>query len=332
MRALWAREFGPVSNLEVRDVPAPELRAGAVRIRVRAAGVAFATKLVIEGKHQNKPPLPLIPGSEFAGEVLEVADGVTQLKPGDRVVGSQGTGGYAEEIVVRAGNVRRIPASLGFAEATQFATLYPTAYGALRWRGALKAGETLLVHGAAGGTGITAIEVGKAMDAKVIATISSAAKAEAVRAHGADHAIDYTRADVRDCVLAATEGRGADVVFDPVGGDLFDASLRCIAPEGRILTIGYAAGRIPQIGVNLLLVKNASVMGFFWGWYIGNSKLPPPADARQRLDAMYAELFRWFEEGRLKPRIHASFDLADVAKAFDELEGRRVIGKVVLTP
>lgn len=332
MRALLAREFGPVSSLEVADVPAPAMRPGAVRIRVRAAGVAFATKLVIEGKHQNKPPLPLIPGSEFAGEVIEVGEGVTHLKPGDRVIGSQGTGGYAEEVVVRALNVRPIPASLGFAEATQFPTLYPTAYGALRWRAALKPGETLLVHGAAGGTGITAIEVGKAMGARVIATVSSPAKAEAVRAHGADHAIDYTRADVRECVLAATEGRGADVVFDPVGGDLFDASLRCIAPEGRILTIGYAAGRIPQIGINLLLVKNASVMGFFWGWYTGNSKLPPPADARQRLDAMYAELFRWFEEGRLKPHTHASFDLADAVRAFDELENRRVIGKVVLTP
>ena len=332
MRALLAESFGPVANLQVRDVPAPALRPGTVRVRVRAAGVAFATKLVIEGKHQNKPTLPLIPGSEFAGEVIEVAEGAGDLKPGDRVIGSQGTGGYAEEIVVRAGNVRRIPASLGFAEATQFPTLYPTAYGALKWRAALKPGETLLVHGAAGGTGITAVEVGRAMGAKVIATISGPAKAEAVRAHGADHAIDYTRADVRDCVLAATEGRGADVIFDPVGGDLFDASMRCVAPEGRILTIGYAAGRIPQIGVNLLLVKNASVMGFFWGWYTGNSKVPPPADAEQRLAAMYAELFRWFEEGRLKPRTHASFDLAEVAQAFDELEGRRVIGKVVLTP
>ncbi|WP_119421747.1 NADPH:quinone oxidoreductase family protein [Desertibaculum subflavum] len=332
MRALLARAFGPVSDLEVCDVPPPELRAKAVRIRVRAAGVAFATKLVIEGKHQNKPALPLIPGSEFAGEVVEVAEGVTTLKPGDRIVGSQGTGGYAEEIVVRATNVRRIPDGLGFAEATQFATLYPTAYGALRWRANLKPGETLLVHGAAGGTGITAIEVGKAMGATVIATISSAAKAEAVRTHGADHAIDYTRADMRERVLELTGGRGADVIFDPVGGDLFDASMRCVAPEGRILTIGYAAGRIPQIGVNLLLVKNASVMGFFWGWYIGNSKLPPPADAAERLDAMYAELFRWFEEGRLKPRTHARFGLADVAKAFDELESRRVIGKVVLTP
>lgn len=332
MRALLARAFGPVSDLEVCEVPAPAMRAGAARIRVRAAGIAFATKLVIEGKHQNKPPLPLIPGSEFAGEVLEVAEDVTDLKPGDRVIGSQGTGGYAEEIVVRAANVRRIPAGLGFAEATQFPTLYPTAYGALKWRGALKPGETLLVHGAAGGTGITAIEVGKAMGATVIATVSGPEKAQAVRAHGADHVIDYTKEDVRERVLELTGQRGADVIFDPVGGDLFDASMRCVAPEGRILTIGYAAGRIPQIGVNLLLVKNASVMGFFWGWYIGNSKLPPPADARARLDAMYAELFRWFEEGRLKPRTHASFDLADVVKAFDELEGRRVIGKVVLTP
>lgn len=332
MRALLAREFGPVANLKVVDVPAPAMRADAVRIRVRAAGVAFATKLVIEGKHQNKPALPLIPGSEFAGEVIEVAPGVGSLKPGDRVVGSQGTGGYAEEIVVRAANVRRIPDSLGFAEATQFATLYPTAYGALKWRGALKAGEALLVHGAAGGTGLTAIEIGKAMGATVIATVSGPIKAEAVRAQGADYAIDYTQDDVRERVLALTGGRGADVIFDPVGGDLFDASMRCVAPEGRILTIGYAAGRIPQIGINLLLVKNASVMGFFWGWYIGNSKVPPPADADQRLAAMYGELFRWFEDGQLRPRTHARFDLAEVAKAFDELESRRVIGKVVLTP
>lgn len=332
MRALWCEEFGPVADLKVIDVPSPELRPGTVKVRVRAAGVAFATKLVIEGKHQNKPPRPFVPGTEFAGEVLAVADGVTHVKPGDRVVGSNGIGAYAEEIVARAAIVRRIPDGLGFAEATAFATLYPTAYGALVWRGDVKPGEVVLVHGAAGGTGFTAIEVAKALGASVIATVSSPQKAEAVREHGADHVIDYTKEDVRERVLALTGDRGADVVYDPVGGDLFDASMRCIAPEGRILTIGYAAGRIPQVAVNLLLVKNAAVIGFFWGWYIGNSKLPPPKDAEARIEKMYADFFRWFEAGLLKPRIHGRFDLKDAARAFDEIESRRVIGKVVLTP
>ncbi len=332
MRALWCEAFGPVAGLKVVDAPSPALKPGTVKVRVRAAGVAFATKLVIEGKHQNKPPLPFIPGTEFAGEVIAVAEGVGHLKPGDRVVGSNGIGGYAEEVVARAAIVRRIPDGLGFAEATAFATLYPTAYGALVWRGAVKPGEIVLVHGAAGGTGFTAIEVAKALGAGVIATVSSPEKAAAVKEHGADHVIDYTREDVRDRVLALTGERGADVVYDPVGGDLFDASMRCIAPEGRILTIGYAAGRIPQIGVNLLLVKNAAVIGFFWGWYIGNSKLPPPKDGEVRIARMYEDFFRWFEEGRLKPRIHGRFDLTEAAKAFEEIESRRVIGKVVLIP
>lgn len=332
MRALWCEEFGPVAGLKVTDAPPPALRPGCVRVRVRAAGVAFAAKLVIAGKHQNKPERPFVPGTEFAGEVLEVAEGISHVKPGDRVVGSTGIGAYAEQVVALGSIVRRIPDAMGFAEATAFATLYPTAYGALVWRGATRPGEVVLVHGAAGGTGFTAVEVAKALGASVIATVSSPEKAAAVREHGADHVIDYTREDVRERVLALTGDRGADVVYDPVGGDLFDASMRCIAPEGRILTIGYAAGRIPQIGVNLLLVKNAAVIGFFWGWYIGNSKVPPPKDADQRLEQMYADFFRWFEEGRLKPRIHGSFALQDVAQAFEEIDSRRVIGKVVLTP
>ena len=217
------------------------------------------------------------------------------------------------EAVARAENVFRIPDGMDFAAATHFPTLYGTAYGALAWRARLRAGEVLLVHGAAGGSGLAAVEVGKALGATVVATAGADEKLAVVAEHGADHSINYRREDVRERVLAITGGRGADVVFDPVGGDLFDTSLRCTAPEGRILAIGFAGGRIPQVPANILLVKNITVSGLYWGYYMGWGKSKaPPAQQAEVQDAM-AMMFRWYEAGLLRPVTYRTLDLAEFA-------------------
>jgi NADPH2:quinone reductase len=238
-------------------------------------------------------------------------------------MGTSENGGYADEAVVSAGNLVRIPDAMDFPTAAGFPVAYGTSHGALDWRARLKQGETLLVHGAAGGVGLTAVEIGKAMGATVIATASTAEKLETARRHGADHLVDYSHEDIKERVRALTGGKGADVVYDPVGGDAFDASLRCIAWEGRIIVIGFAGGRVPQIPANLVLVKNCDVIGFYWGSYRKHN----PAIVRRS----YERLFQWFGEGKLKPHISARFDLAEVAPAMNALRDRRATGKVVLT-
>jgi NADPH:quinone reductase len=323
MRAVLCREFGPPESLLVEEVPPPPLAPGAARVAVHAAGVNFADTLMIAGKYQEKPPFPFTPGLEIAGAVVEVAQGVTEVKPGDRVMGTTEHGAFAEEAVVPASALTRIPDAMDFAVAAGFPVAYGTSHGALEWRARLRPGETLLVHGAAGGVGLTAVEIGKAMGATVIATASSAEKLAIARRHGADHLIDYSREEVRERVRALTEGRGADVVYDPVGGDAFDASLRCIAWEGRILVIGFAGGRVPQIPANLLLVKNCDVIGFYWGSY---RKRKPEVVRRS-----YEQLFAWFGEGKLKPHVSQRFDLSEVAQALNALRDRKATGKVVLT-
>jgi NADPH2:quinone reductase len=323
MRAVLCKAFGEPEDLVVETVAAPSLGAGDARVAVHAAGVNFGDTLMIAGKYQEKPPFPFTPGFEIAGEVIEVAPGVTHVKPGDRVMGTADKGGYADEAVLPAANLTRIPDSMDFATAAGFPVAYGTSHGALDWRAHLRSGETLLVHGAAGGVGLTAVEIGKAMGAEVIATASSAEKLAIAKAHGADHLIDYSTEDVRERVRALTQGRGANVVYDPVGGDAFDASLRCIAWEGRIIVIGFAGGRVPQIPANLVLVKNCDIIGFYWGSY----RKHDPAAVR----ASYEKLFGWFSEGKLKPLVSERFDLAEVAQAIQALRGRRSTGKVVLT-
>ncbi|HLJ89268.1 MAG TPA: NADPH:quinone oxidoreductase family protein [Candidatus Angelobacter sp.] len=323
MRAVLCKELGGPEKLVMADVSAPGLRDGAVRIAVHAAGVNFGDILLVAGQYQVKPPLPFSPGNEAAGLVLEVAPGVTSVKPGDRVFATLEGGGFAEEAIASADRVYRIPDSMDFATAAGFPIAYGTSHGAFAWRAHLQAGEWLLVHGAAGGVGLTAVEIGKAMGAKVIACAGSPEKLEIAKRHGADFLIDYSREDIRERVKEITGGKGADVVYDPVGGDAFDASLRCIAWEGRILIIGFAAGRVPQVPANIALVKNIDVIGFYWGSYFSHK----PALVRQSFD----QLFRWFEAGKLQPHVSERMDLKDAGLALGMLRDRKSTGKVVLT-
>jgi NADPH:quinone reductase len=340
MRALVCHAYGPIDGLKIEDIPPPAPKPGEVLIKVGAAGVSFAAMLGVQGKHQNKPVLPYTPGNELAGEVVALGDGVTHVKVGQRVATGASQGGFAELAVAQAGNLVPIPDAMPFAEATNFPTLYPTAYGALRWKANLQPGEVLLVHGAGGGSGLTGIEVGKAMGATVIASAGGAGKLTAAKAAGADHLIDYRSEDLRTKVLELTGGRGADVIYDPVGGTAFDASLRCVAPEGRIIPMGFASGAIPQIPANILLVKNVTVIGFYYGYWTGwgGKTAPSPRDAaglahrRAMVADAQQELMRWFGDGKLKAAVAGSFDLADWVKAFKLIEERTVVGKAVLVP
>lgn len=323
MRAVLCKEWGGPEKLVVEDVPSPPMRPGAVRVAVHAAGINFADLLLVSGQYQEKPPLPFIPGSEAAGVIIEVGPGAQTFKPGDRVMVLAGTGAYAEEVVVETPRVSPIPATMDFPTAAGFPVAYGTSHGALDWRAHLQSGEWLLVHGAAGGVGLTAVEIGKAMGAKVIASAGSPEKLQVAKEHGADYLIDYSREDIRERVKQITGGRGADVIYDPVGGDVFDASLRSIAWGGRLIIIGFASGRIPQLPANIALVKNIDVIGFYWGSYQKHK----PELIRQS----FAQLFRWFEEGKLKPHVSHRMDLKDVVEAMNLLGRRKSTGKVILT-
>ena len=323
MRAVLCSEFGGPEKLTLGEVSSPPLGAGMVRINVHAAGVNFADTLMVAGQYQEKPPLPFTPGSEVAGVVAEAAPGVSHVKVDDRVLATVGRGGFADEVVAEAGGVHRIPDAMDFVVAAGFPIAYSTSYGAFAWRGRLKAGERVLVLGASGGVGLTAVEIARAMGASVIAAAGGAEKLAVARRAGADHLIDYTRESVRDRVKEITGGRGVDVVYDPVGGDAFDQGLRSIAWEGRIIVIGFAGGRIPQIPANIVLVKNIDIIGFYWGSY------------RRHKPRLMAEsfpvLFRWFEEGLLKPHVSHTLGLGQVPEAFELLRNRKSTGKVVVT-
>ena len=323
MRAVLCKEWGGPEKLVVENVSSPAIKAGAVRIAVHAIGINFADLLLISGQYQEKPPFPFTPGMEVSGTVAEVGAGVTSFGAGDRVMALTGTGAYAEEVIADANRIYKIPAAMDFITAAGFPVTYGTSYGAFDWRAHLKPGEWLLVFGAAGGVGLTAVEIGKALGATVIACAKGPEKLALAQQHGADHLIDYSREDIRERVKAITGGRGADVVYDPVGGDAFDASLRSIAWGGRVIIIGFASGRIPQAPANILLVKNIDVIGFYWGSY--------QARKPDLLRDSYAKLLRWFEEGKLKPYVSQHFDLKDVTSAMELLRQRKSTGKVVLT-
>jgi NADPH2:quinone reductase len=327
MRALQCQALGKPSDVKLVDLPdLPAPRAGEIKVKVASSGLNFADTLMIAGQYQHKPELPFTPGLELAGTVLEVGPDVTRIKPGDPVMAAVDHGGFAEQAIVRASDAVPIPAGLDPVTAGGFVIAYGTSYGALVWKARLRAGELLLVHGAAGGVGLTAVEIGKALGAKVIATAGGAEKCAVAREHGADWTIDYKTENLRDRVkaIAAELGReGADVVYDPVGGEIFEASLRCVAWGARLLVVGFAAGQIQKIPANILLVKNIDAQGFYWGSY------------RRHQPALvvdgFAGLGRFYAEGRLKPHISHRLDLADFAQAFDILVARKSTGKVVLT-
>jgi len=328
MRAAVCHEFGPVENLVIEDMEPPAMAADRVRIETRAAGVSFGTSLVIAGKYQRKPPRPFAPGTEVAGVVSEVGADVSGLEVGQRVYAAIDWGGFAENAVARAIHTHVIPEGVDFAQATLLPISYPTSYAALIWKARLKAGETVLVHGSTGAVGLACVEIAKAKGAKVIATASTEEKRELAAEHGADFTCGYE--GLRDAVKEFTDGAGADVVFDPIGGDVFMDSMRATAREGRLVTIGYASGKIPEPPVNFLLVKNMSIIGLNYGTYLGWSPGDDGSAYSGDIAAMHADLKTMFEAGALKPTVSYRFPLEDYAAAMDTVLSRKSTGKVVL--
>jgi NADPH2:quinone reductase len=292
---------------------------------VHASGVNFPDILMVEGKYQVKPELPFIPGLEVAGVVVECAEGVDRVRPGDRVLAfARRGGGHAQEVVVPEAIVTPIPAGMDFIAAAAFPVAYGTAHFALTHRGRLSAGEALLVLGASGGVGLAAIEIGKFLGARVFAAASTPEKLAIAREHGADEVIDYASENLRDRVRELTDGKGVDIVFDPVGGEVFRQSVRCAAWEGRILVIGFASGEIPQVATNIILVKNVSVTGVVFGEHSWRY----PQDTRRRL----MQLLELYSANRLHPRVMKTFPLSDARDALAEIRDRKVSGKLVLIP
>jgi len=323
VKAVLCKTYGPPESLVVEELASPVAGPSEVVLSMKAASVNFPDVLIIQNKYQVKPPLPFSPGSELAGIVKSVGDGVTAFKPGDAVMAITGYGAFAEEVKADAARLLPIPAGMDFASAAAFGLTYATSEHALCDRGALQAGETLLVLGAAGGVGIAAIEIGKVLGARVIACASTDEKLAICREHGADETINYATEDLRERLKSLTGGTGPDVVYDPVGGAYTELALRSIAWRGRLLVVGFAAGDIPKIPLNLTLLKGCSIVGIFWGEFTRR-------EPQRFLEAM-EKLGRWFAEGKLKPHVSATFPLERAADALTLMAERKVKGKVVLT-
>jgi NADPH:quinone reductase len=324
MKAVVCKAWGLPETLVVQELPAPQAGPGQVVIEVKAAGVNFPDVLIIEGKYQFKPELPFTPGSEVAGVVLQVGDGVTAFKAGDRVIAFSATGAFAEQIVVPVHALMPMPPGMDFDTAAAITLTYGTSHHGVVDRAALKAGETMLVLGAAGGVGLAAIEIGKALGARVIACASSEQKLAVCREHGADATIDYSSGDLREAIKAATDGKGPDVIYDPVGGAYTEQAFRAIGWRGRLLVVGFANGDIPKLPLNLTLLKGASVLGVFWGEF---AKREPKANA-----AAMGQLLGWLAEGKIRPRISRRYALAETGAALADMAARKVTGKVVIVP
>lgn len=325
MRALVVEDLAPnYAGCAVREVATPQPGPGEALVRVRAASVNFPDLLMTRGEYQLKPPLPFTPGLDLAGEVVALGEGVTGLSVGDAVVGGARLGGFAEYAVLSAGALKPKPARLSFAEAAAYGAAYLTAYVALVRRARLEPGEWVLVHGAAGGVGLAAVDLAKALGARVIATSASDAKLAQVKVLYAPDAVVNVTEGFRDQVKAITGGHGADVIYDPVGGDVFDESVRCIAFDGRLLVIGFTSGRIPNVSVNMPLIKGFSVMGVRAGEY-GRQF---PEKGRENADAIWTMA----NEGVIRPHVHAELPLDRWREAFDLLAERKVVGKAVITP
>lgn len=324
MKALLCREYGPVERLRVEDVPSPRPGANEVVVEVKASSLNFPDALLVQGLYQVKPPLPFSPGMELAGIVKEVGAGVRGIEPGNRVIASPGRGGFAEECVVAADRVSPLPRGMDFETGSAFVLTYCTSLHALQDCGNLQPGETLVVLGAAGGVGTSAIEIGKAMGARVIAAASSEEKLDFCRKLGADETIDYEKADLRQRILDLTSGKGADVVYDPVGGAYTEAALRATAWRGRLLVIGFASGVIPAVKLNLALLKERSVVGVYWGDWTQHD----PQGQRRNVERLAA----WFAEGKIKPAVSERVSLDQAPAAMLRLMQRKVKGKVVVVP
>jgi NADPH:quinone reductase len=322
MKAVLCKEYGPLESLVIEDIASPTPGKGQVVVSVKACGVNFPDILIIQGKYQFKPPTPFSPGSEVSGIVKEVGEGVDTVKSGDRVIAFTGWGGFAEEVVTEAAKLIKIPSALDFATAAAFTLVYGTAHHALKDRAQIQPGETLLVLGAAGGVGLAAVELGKVMGARVIAAASSDEKLAVCKQHGADDLINYSTEDLRERIKTLTNGNGVDVIIDPLGGDYTEPALRSIAWKGRLLVIGFAAGDIPRIPLNLPLLKGCSIVGVFWGSFTERE----PRRNQQHLQ----ELLTWLAEGKLKPHISATYPLERAADALNDLVNRNVMGKAVL--
>jgi NADPH2:quinone reductase len=312
-----------VEALQWKELPTPEPKPGQVRVAIKAASLNFPDLLIVQNKYQMKPPLPFVPGSEYAGVVEAVGEGVRNLRVGDAVAAFGGTGGFATHAVTDAALVMPLPPGFAFDDAAAFVLTYATTHHALVDRGQLKPGETLLILGAAGGVGTAAIQIGKVLGARVIAASSSDEKGDLCRSLGADAAINYSSSNIREELKKLTDGKGPDVVYDPVGGDLAEPVFRSIAWRGRYLVIGFAQGAIPALPLNLALLKGASIVGVFWGEF---ARREPKANA-----AALAELARWYAEGKVKPVIDQRLPMRELPAAYERMGTRTVRGKLVMT-
>ncbi len=324
MRAVSVDRWTEPRDLEVSEIAEPEPGPGALAVDVRAAGCNFADILTVQGRYQVKPPFPFVPGLEFAGTVRALGEGVTAFAVGDRVFGAPGLGCFAEVAVVPSALTFALPEGMSFEEGAALPITYPTSYAALVTRAALQAGETLLVHAAAGGVGLAAVQIGVALGARVIATAGGAEKCEIARRNGAEHTIDYRSEDFVDRVLEITGGRGADVIYDSVGGDTLDRSLKCIAWNGRLLVIGFASGTIPSVKANRILLKNISLVGLHWSAY--------PEREPEAIAPVFEGLLRLYDTGKIRPLVSASYPLEELPTALEALGARRTTGKVVVLP
>jgi len=324
MKALLCSHYGTPDDLTIDDVADPVAAPGEVVVRVKAAALNFFDTLIIAGKYQTKPAMPFSPAAEFAGVVESLGPGVTTLKPGDRVLAYVGYGAARERIAVKAERLVPIPDSLDFDRAAGLCVTYGTTLHALQDRAHLKPGETLAVLGASGGIGLAAVELGKVMGARVIACASSDDKLAFTRQHGADDTINYASEDLKDALRRVTGGKGVDVIYDPVGGNYAEAALRSIAWKGRFLVIGFAAGEIPKIPLNLPLLKGCDIVGVFWGSFVERDPAGDRANTMQLLD--------WCAHGKLSSHVHASYPLSDAAAALKAIASRQVMGKIILHP
>jgi NADPH2:quinone reductase len=323
MRAVICEEWAGPERLRIVEIPAPTPKPGEVVIKIHAAGVNFPDVLIIQKKYQFQPELPFIPGAELAGEILQIGDGVTGFAPGDQVAVLTTTGAFAEQVAVPAEKCLKIPAGLDMNIAAGFLLAYGTSWHAIRDRAALRPEETMLVLGAAGGVGLSAVEIGKAIGARVVAAASSDEKLDICKAHGADEVINYTNEDLR-AGIKRTCGKGPDVIYDPVGGKFSEAAFRSIGWRGRHLVIGFAAGDIPAIPLNLTLLKGASLVGVFWGDFVRREP--------QHFAQGVADMFGWIGQGKLQPLISKTYALEDVPQALRDMADRKVTGKIVITP